>query len=179
MDAPHRLLGLFASLTGTLGQLAVIAATAPAMRECIWTTCLYGHPWPIELYVGWEPYIDNPGLGLQPSVERRCPGGQAAGSRFRLDHAPLPAGFAAHGYPERDILACVKLAGDGSVEAVRIVAGTGKARVDRQLLRVIDRQWRFRPVSAIDAEHSWQRVRLSNGHGSGPVTEIPPLPLPL
>ena len=176
MDTPRRLLGLSASLIGTLGQLAVIAATAPAVRECIWSVCLYGHPGPVELFIGWEPYIDNPGIGLQPSGERRCPGEQAAGSRFRLDHAPLPAGFDAHAYPEGDIFACVRLSGDGEVEAVRIVAGTGRAGLDSRLMRIIHRQWRFRPADAAASRHSWQRVRLNSGSGQGPA-ETPALPL--
>ncbi|HEX8262234.1 MAG TPA: hypothetical protein VF547_05110, partial [Allosphingosinicella sp.] len=146
MDKPLRLFGLSASLIGTLGQLGVIAATAPAIGECIWSACRYGHPGPIELFIGWEPYIDNPGVGVQPSRERRCPGEQAAGSRFRLDHAPLPAGFDAHAYPEGDILACVRLGGRGEVEAVRIIAGTGQPHLDSRLMRIVHRQWRFSPA---------------------------------
>ncbi len=174
----HRLFGLTASLAGTLGQLGVIAATAPAVRECVWSMCLYGpHPGPFELFIGWQPHIDNPGVGVERSRERRCPGGQAAGSRFRLDYAPLPAGFDAHGYPDGDILACVRLRADGSVEAVRIVAGTGRARIDARLLRTIYREWRFRPVEGVAGDRPWQRVRLNSGYGSAPMTEIPPLPL--
>lgn len=177
MNAPRRLLGLAASLVGTLGQLGVIAATAPAMRECIWSSCIYGHPDLMHLFIGWEPYIDNAGVGARSSNERRCPGAQGAGSPFRLDYAPLPAGFDAHGYSGSDILACVRLGMDGSVEAVRIVAGTGKARLDSRLLSTIYRQWRFRPVDGVEDGSSWQRVRLNSDYGSGPVTAIPPLPL--
>lgn len=167
MDVPGRLLGLAASLLGTLGQLGVIAATAPAMRECVWSACLYGQPDLVELFIGWEPYIDNAGVGTEPSNERRCPGAQGAGSHFRIDYAPLPAGFDAHGYPAGDILACVRLSADGSVEAVRIVAGTGKARVDSRLLRTIHRQWRFRPVDGAEDGRSWHRVRLNSGYAAG------------
>lgn len=178
MDLLRRLLGLSASLTGTLGQLGVIAATAPPVRECLWSACMYGgDPGPVELFVGWEPYIDNAGVGVQRSSKRRCPGSQSSGSRFRIDYAPLPAGFDAHGYPEGDVLACVKLGADGSVEAVRIVAGTGRARLDSRLLRTIHRQWRFRPIDGAEDGRRWQRVRLSSGYGGRPMLQVSPLPL--
>ena len=177
MDAPRRLFGLAASLAGTLGQLGVIAATAPPVRECLWSACLYGgDPGPVELFVGWEPYIDNAGVGLRRSSERRCPG-RASGSGFRIDYAPLPAGFDVHAFPQGDILACVALGADGSVEAVRIVAGTGRARLDERLLRLIHRQWRFRPVDGAERGPRWQRVRLNSGHGIGPMLPVPPPPL--
>ncbi|HEX8573733.1 MAG TPA: hypothetical protein VF759_13390 [Allosphingosinicella sp.] len=178
MDVLSRLIGFGASLAGTVGQLGVIAVTAPAAPECGWSLCWHGgHPGPVTVFVGWEPYIDNPGVGVQPSRERRCPGGQAAGSSYRLDYAPLPAGFDPHGYPGGDIIACVKLGADGSVEAVRIFAGTGRPRIDSLLLRSIHRQWRFRPVEGAGAGQAWQRVRLSSRYGTEPVISVQWLPL--
>lgn len=171
MDALRRLSGLAASLAGMAGQLALVSAMASDLRMCLcWS---HGDPFVTELHVGWEPYIDNPGVGDQASRERRCPEGQSAGSRFRLDHAPLPAGFDAHGYPAGDILACVKLRADGSVEAVRIVAGTGRARIDSRLLRTIGGQWRFRPVDGFDGPRRWQRVRLNFASAGATVREPP------
>lgn len=161
MVALRRLSGLGASLVGTLGQLGVIAATAPAQRECLcW---LGGDPFWVELSVGWRPYIDNEGVGPTSPKEPRCPGRQAGGSRYRLDHAPLPAGFDVQPDPGADVLACVKPAADGSVESVRILAGTGAGPLDRQLAGTIRRQWRLQTIDGADGDRRWQRVRLKVG----------------
>ena len=166
-----RLCGSAASLAGTLFQLGVIAATIPAVRECSRGLCWRGgDPGLIEVYYGWGPYLDNQGEGALPPKDRRCPGRQAAGSPFRLDHAPLPAGFNPHGFPN-DIIACVKLRPGGSVTAVRLLTGTGKRDLDRQVLRSIHRRWRFRPVEAGAGDPSWQRVRLSAGYRDVPPPE--------
>jgi hypothetical protein len=173
MDAVTRLCGSAASLSATLFQLAVIFATAPHFPECGRGLCWRGgDPGPIELFIAWQPYIDNAGIGTLPPTELRCPGRQSAGSPFRLDYAPLPAGFDAHVHSGADILACVKLGADGAVEAVRIVAGTGRARLDSQLLRSIHRRWRFRPLDGVEAGPPWQRVRLNSALP-------PPEPMPL
>ncbi|HEX8622305.1 MAG TPA: energy transducer TonB [Allosphingosinicella sp.] len=171
-----RLYSLAASLAGTLGQLGTIAALEPSLRQCLCGPI--GEHWSVVLGAAWQPYIDNPGLGARPSSDPRCPGNPSAGPTFRLDHAPLPAAFDPQGDPGRDVLACVRLRGDGSVAAVRIVAGTGRPRMDRRLLRVIHREWRFRPADGPGGTRSWQRVRLSSFQGGGPTTmEIGLLPL--
>lgn len=177
MDA-LRLFGLGASLAGTLGQLGAIAATWPWPSECDRGLCgAIVEPGFVDPFGGWEPYIDNEGVGAWEPSEPRCPGPQSAGSRFRLDRAPLPAGFNAHAWPGVDILACVKLAADGSVEAVRIVAGTGRAPLDARLLRSIHRRWRFSAIEGAVGDRAWQRVRLNSSYGSGPAPPVGPLPL--
>lgn len=177
MSGLIRLLGSGASLVATASQIAMVAATWPVSSECAQGLCGIIREPLFELFIGWEPFIDNVAVGAEESSERRCPGRQADGSQFRLDHSPLPPGFNAHAYPDTDILACVKLAADGSVEAVRIVAGTGRRRLDSRLLRTIHRQWRFRPVEGVEDGQPWQRVRLNSSYGSGPMMEIPPPPL--
>jgi hypothetical protein len=179
MDGLVRLLGSGASLSATALQLAVIVATWPVLPECGRSLCLPGgEPGLVELLIGWEPFIDNEGVGTQASNEPRCLGPQTAGSRFRLDHAPLPPGFDPHAYPNSDMLACVKLGADGSVEAVRIVAGTGRTRLDARLLGAIYRKWRFRPVDGAGDGKAWQRVRLNTGYRDAPQLALPPAPRP-
>lgn len=181
MDAIRRLLGSGVSLLATTLQLGVVAETWPSLPKCELGLCWSGgEPAWVEPFTGWEPYIDNSGAGFVPSSEPRCPGPQMAGTRYRLDHAPLPAGFNAHAFPDSEIIACVKLDSAGSVEAVRIVAGTGRSTVDRRLLRSILGQWRFRPVETDAEGPAWQRVRLNSGYGDQAAPDVPPpAPLPL
>ena len=168
MDALRRLSGFGASLLGTLGQLGVIAATVPVPRECL---CWHGDPFFVEMSVGWQPYIDNEDVGPMLQSEPRCPGRQAAGSRYRLDQAPLPAGFSAQADWSADVLACARPGADGSVEAVKILAGTGKDRLDARLAGTIRRQWRFQAVDGTGADRRWQRIRLKIGT-PGAVPEL-------
>lgn len=159
MDMRARFYGFGASLLGTVFQLAVIVATVPAFARPV--PCLHCHGFEPFLVPGWTPFIENLGAGERSSEVARCPGPQIAGTTFRLDHAPLPEAFRPFDYPET-VLACVKVDSAGSVGSVRLLAGTGKADLDRRLLRTIDRQWRFAPRSEVATRPGWQRVRLSN-----------------
>jgi hypothetical protein len=157
MDAA-RLFGSGLSLLGTLFQLAVIAETVPVVTGVpICIDCVAPPP----LLIGhWTPFIENLGDGDRPSETSRCPGRQWAGTSFRLDHAPLPPAFRPFDYSDK-LLACVRVDARGSVRSVRLIAGTGKDSLDRQLVQTVYRQWRFAPHGDIPIRPGWQRIRLS------------------
>jgi TonB family protein len=158
METAPRLFGSGTAAAGTLLQLAVIAATIPAFPPVL--RCLHCHEFEPVLLPGWTPVIENPGSGEWLPEMARCPGRQVAGTSFRLDHAPLPPAF--RPFDHKDIvLACVRVDSAGSVRSARLISGTGKAGLDRQLLRTITRQWRFAPMSEVASRPGWQRVRLS------------------
>ena len=160
MDAAARLFGSGSAAIGTLLQLAVIAATLPRPRECPNDMCVITDSWPVEVDI-WGPFIDNiDDGGTRNGLERRCPGPRSPGTAFRLDHAPLPAAFQRFGR-EPPVFACVRVGADGSIGAVRMIAGTGEARLDRQLTETIRRQWRFEPLGP-RVHPGWQRIRLSS-----------------
>lgn len=158
MEAVSRLLSSGLAAAGTLFQLVVIAETIPVFPHPPY--CLHcGHIEWVPL-PGWTPIIDNPGSGDWLTEMPRCPGLQVAGTTFRLDHAPLPPMFGPFDYEEA-VLACVRVDSGGTVGSVRLISGTGKAGLDRQLLRTIARQWRFAPRSGVAGRPGWQRIRLS------------------
>jgi TonB family protein len=147
------------SLLGTLLQIAVIEATQP-----IWTRlppCIDCHAVPTALISDWIPIIENMGKGDRFSNEERCPGPQSAGTHFRIDRAPLPAAFRPFDYSDT-VLACVRLDAAGSVRSVKLISGTGRVGLDRELLRAIVRQWHFEPREGMEVRSGWQRIRLSS-----------------
>lgn len=168
-----RPLAWFFSILGTLFQLAVIVETVPDFPGPFCFHCV--HPGePPYVIDDWTPFIENLGTGEWVAEPARCPGPQAAGTTFRLDHAPLPAAFRPFDYKDV-LLACVRVDSAGLVRSVRLVAGTGKAGLDRQLLRTISRQWRFAPRGGVDVRPGWQRIRLSRRAPEAAVAlESPP-----
>lgn len=168
MDSTARFVGSGASLLATLFQVAVIAETLPDFPRL--PPCLHCHDFNWVDLPGWTPLIENIGADGGSSQVTRCPGPQTDGTTFRLDFAPLPPAFQPLRYGD-PVLACVKVDAAGSVEAVQLASGTGKAGLDRQLLRTIGRQWRFTPLSEISARPGWQRVRLSDHPLSVEISE--------
>lgn len=159
MNVLARLVGSGAALLATLFQVAVIAETIPDFPRLL--PCLHCGDFYRVYLPGWTPRIENIGADGEHSGVTRCPGPQTDGTTFRLDTAPLPRAFQPLRYGD-PVLACVKVDKAGSVEAVKLMSGTGKASLDRQLLRTIGRQWRFAPMSLVSARPGWQRVRLSD-----------------
>jgi TonB family protein len=156
------------SLLGTLSQLAVLAAAEPNWFRLL--PCIDCHWAPPTVVVGgWSPFIENLGEGDRPAERSRCPGPQRPGTPFQLDRAPLPAEFRPFDYSDT-VLACVRLDSAGSIRSVRLISGTGKARLDRALVRAIVRKWRFEPREGIEARPGWQRIRLSSRIPEAPVT---------
>ena len=75
------------------------------------------------------------------------------------------------------MIACVRLDADGSVVEAWLVSGTGRAALDRRLIRTLYRQWRFAPADGIVAAPGWQRIRLNSAYYSAPPPAPGPLPL--
>src|SRR4051794_33674452 len=112
----------------------------------------------------WRPFIDNPGAREAPSErEAQCPAPRAIGSAFALAAAPLPDGWDPHREGGRALYACVLVAGDGKVREARMLAGAGPAAIERELVDIIRRRWRFDRVVPEEQAASWQRVRLDAG----------------
>ena len=160
MDRTTRFFGTGSAAIGTLLQLAVIAATLPRPSECPNGLCAIIEPGPVQVLDLWGPFIDNvDGGAAGDGLERNCPRPRSARTTFRLNRAPLPTTFRSYGR-EGAVLACVRVGRDGSIGAVRLIAGTGPAGLDRQLIETIRRQWRFEPIGP-HTSPGWQRIRLS------------------
>ena len=171
-------LGKGLSLLGTAFQLGVVAGMAPpdwrpryGPQEA-WVPCGDG-----DLpFLAWAPHVENLGEGRPVFRGGRCPGRQEEGVPFRIEEYSLPESYDPHGYPDSDVVACVRLDSRGEIERVRLVNGTGRAVLDRSLLRTLFRSWRFVRADGGGEASSWQRVRLNSGDRSTPPP--PPGPVP-
>lgn len=176
MDTAARLLGSGIAAAGTLFQLAIIAATVPQWPECSYGLCVGGHPSFLPSVNSWHPFIDNDADGSAPAGRRpRCPAPRGRDGRHDLAAAPLPDDYDPYAYEERAVYACVLVARDGGVLAVRMLRGTGEAARDFSLVRTIRRSWRFGPEHEDPSLLSWQRVRLNSGPGGGTIYDPPVL----
>jgi hypothetical protein len=168
------------SLLGTAFQLGTVAGMAPPD----WRSRANYREDPKERGWGdrnfpfliWAPHVENLGEGRPAFRGRRCPGRQQAGAPFRIDDHPLPGAYNPHGYPDTDVIACVRLDSRGAVERVQLVNGTGRAALDRLLLRTLFRRWRFVPTDGEEEVSEWQRVRLNSGDRSTPPPFHTPAP---
>jgi len=170
MDMIARLFGSGIAAAGTLSQLAVIAATLPQWSECL---CAISDPGLTVVVNVWRPFIDNNGEGrVRAGAEPRCPAPRGRDGRHGLAAAPLPDGFDPHAYGTRTLYACVLVAGDGDVRAVRMLRGTGQTARDLSLVETIRAGWQFGPDDEDWRPSSWQRVKLSPG---GAMVYDPPV----
>jgi hypothetical protein len=175
MATAGRLLGSGTALTGTMLQLAVIAATVPGFPECDSSQCRSGHPtWLPEQLNIWRPLIDNGPLidnegegEKQAEREPQCPAPKGRSEGYRLASAPLPEGYDPHGFRGRALYACVLVARDGQVLQARMLRGTGRPALDSSLLSTIREGWSFWPDGEDPRPASLQRVRLSSGRPAG------------
>ena len=106
----------------------------------------------------WRPYVDNPDRGW-PKQAPTCPDAALHGAEPRLLWAPLPDDY----YPwrsssEAPLFACVRLAPDGMVLAVRLLGSGGGRGIDRELVETIRSRW---VVAEPQEPGRSQRVRLS------------------
>jgi hypothetical protein len=166
MAVSRRLFGLCGSFLGNL-SLVLIIVDASILR------LRYGdipgsggsHPRWYDLPDLWQPAIDDPGsLPVPPVIERGpyCPGRPPPAPSATLLHAPLPPGFdPSRPYSVPRLFACVRLGEGGGVAAVRLMASTGRPRVDRRLVGAIRTQWRFVPIGFGRSPAGWHRVRLN------------------
>lgn len=151
------------SLAGSLAQLWIVAGLGLFGPDCRSAPCSGASP-DLRVFEPWAPHIENLGEGRPAFRGRRCPGPQEAGTTFRIVDAPLPTGYDPHAFPDSDVVACVRLDPYGVVMDARLLEGTGRAGVDRRLIRSLYRQWRFESVYGITPAPGWQRVRLSSAY---------------
>ena len=176
MVAGIRLFGSVASAVANALLYGSLLAWWPVIQPCAYGLCVVGEPGPPMAVDTWRPFIDNPGpSGARSRREPECPEPIGAGDPYDLDAAPLPEGYDPHAYRERQVYACILVGHDGTVLAVRMLSGTGRQARDSSLVRTIRRSWRFRRLY-LDAEPSWQRVRLNSGPVDGAAWD-PPLPM--
>ena len=170
MLAAKSLLGSAASGAANLLLYGTILALWPRPVPAFAAT--EPEPW-VSIDI-WRPFIDNPGAGAHPSErEARCPAPQATDASYALAAAPLPDDWDPHREREGALYVCVLLARDGKVREARLLAGTGRAALDRELVDTIHRSWRFRLVAREAQGVSWQRVRLDAGEENGIVWDPP------
>ena len=96
---------------------------------------------------------------------------------FRIVDAPLPAGYDPHAFPQSDVVACVRLDSDGTVMEAWLASGTGNAALDRRLIGILYRGWRFAPMAGVAPGPGWQRVRLNSAYDPNPLPETEYVPL--
>jgi hypothetical protein len=165
------LYGLCGAVAGALLPVA-FAVAAPPHRTCC--QGLHGANWapgrqPV-LYIDWiwTPEIDR---DVDPPIlARTCRTTPEAAAR--LTQAPLPRGFDPRDVPPESLYACILVAPDGGVEAVRLIGGTGSAAVDAALARAIEDEWRFEWTGGAA---QWVRVRLDAPADS--QLSVPPAPI--
>jgi hypothetical protein len=169
------------SFFGALFQLGLIWGMDPLdWRTCRIAWCADVAQAPdLRVFTPWAPHLETAGEGRPGFPWHRCPGRQAAGMPFRIVDAPLPAGYDPHAFPDLDVVACVRLDSSGAVLEAWLVSGTGRAALDRNLLRTLYRQWRFEPSDDAAAAPGWQRVRLNSAYGAKPLPEWEISVLPL
>ena len=104
----------------------------------------------------WRPWIDD-SAGEQPSGdETSCIQGARDGLLPLLLEARLPRGYE----PERtpgEMYACILVAPQGGVAAVRLAGTTGDREMDRMLVSAIGHGWRF---AAGSSRSEWVKVRF-------------------
>ena len=169
----RRLSGFCGALLGALLPV-VFAAAAPPQKTCC--NGLHGVNWAPgrqpALYIEWiwTPEIDREAepRGLAGDCQT-TPWGRAA-----LADSPLPAAFDPRHVAPKSLYACILVAPGGSVAAVRLIGGTGRAAVDAALAREIEEEWRFDTSSS---EAQWVRVRLDAPPQSQLSVRPPPLAL--
>jgi hypothetical protein len=172
MAATQNLLGSAASGVVNLLLYGAIIALWPRPEAAF--AAAETEPW-VSIDI-WRPFIDNPGAGAKPSErEAECPAPQAQDAAYVLAAAPLPDGWNPHGEREGALYACVLVAGEGTVREARMLAGTGRSPLERELVETIRRSWRFRLVAHQPQPPSWQRVRLDAGERNGIVWDPPVL----
>lgn len=160
-----RLISLGLSVFGALFQLGVILGMSPLdWRACRIAWCANDEAPDLRVFTPWAPHIENLGDGRPVFPWQRCPARQRAGAPFRIVDAPLPAGYDPHAFPDADVVACVRLDSSGAVREAWLVSGTGKGALDRRLVRILYRQWRFAPANDIAAAPGWLRVRLNRAY---------------
>jgi hypothetical protein len=172
MVAAKRLVGSAASGAANLLLYGTILALWPRPEPAF--AAAPPDPW-VSIDI-WRPFIDNPGSGPPPSERQaECPAPQARDSSYALAAAPLPDDWDAYGGRDGALYACVLVSGEGKVREARMLAGTGRAALDKALVETIRSRWRFRLVGREARPPSWQRVRLDAGAGNGIVWDRPVL----
>lgn len=167
------------SLLGTVFQLGVVAGMAPPdwRLHGVYRAEWVGHGFGLYPLFVWAPHIENLGEGRPAFLGGRCPGRQLTGVPFQIAEYPLPVDYDPHGYPNADVVACFRLDSRGAIERVQLVNGTGRAALDRRLLRELFREWRFVPADQGGGASAWQRVRLNSADRSTPPPLHEPDPL--
>lgn len=162
----RRAIGLLGLIVGAaLPPVAVSGAPRPVDRSVDRTRdvrcCVDFFHVPIE---DWAPYVEPRAPG---DAETCLPPGEAGAERF-LVGAPKPEGYVPQAVEPDRHHACLRVAPEGHVDAVRLSGRieAGRAAMIRTILG-----WRFQPAGA----RSWVRVRLSARYG----TSIPPPDGPL
>lgn len=169
MPSVVRLTGSAASAFANLllfGSVAILWPRAEAVAQS-------ADPGSIVTIDLWRPYIDNPGIALGTDPDPDCPEPRASGDLYNLIAAPVPDAWD----PEAkgNLYACVFVEGRGKVLDARILRGSGRPALDRELVRTIRRGWRFDAGARETGAPSWQRVRINSGPANGMAWD--PLPM--
>ncbi|HEX6376842.1 MAG TPA: hypothetical protein VFZ91_14115 [Allosphingosinicella sp.] len=174
MASSARLFGSAASGTANFLLYGTILALWPGLEECAQRLCIDAGERPAVTVHIWRPFIDNPGHGAAPvEPEPTCPVPEGKGDLHRLGAAPLPDGYDPHADRQSPRYVCVLVGRRGEVLDARILRGTGRASLDRELVRTVRQSWRFGAAAWEAKSPSWQRVRLDSGSVNGTVWEPP------
>jgi hypothetical protein len=158
----HRAFGLLGMVLGAaLPPVAVSGAPLPVDRSVDRSQRDFCCSDPNLMLLGdWMPFVERRAQG---EAKTCLPTGEFGADRSLIE-APQPEGYAPQAIEPDRHHACLLVAPDGHVEAVRL---SGRIEAPRAAMIRTIRGWRFRPAEAPPA---WVRVRLSARY----VTLIPP-----